>query len=134
MLSVLKGSTQSSPVDRLKTQISAIQKQLIVRINVDNVTPELKNKVRAEVSHTLESNGFTIDENALSLLYIGYSQTIEEKDNLFYCNNDFSYEIRSEGMVLSTFTNFSRGVGINALTASSKALQKSCDALDKEFL
>lgn len=133
-LSVLKGTVQSSPVAQLKSQISVVQKDLVVRMNVDNVTPELRNKVKAEVSHTLESHGFTIDDNAPSLLAIGYSQTMEEKDQLFYCHNDFSYEVRSEGKVLSTFTNFSRGVGINALTASAKALQKSCEALDKEFL
>jgi hypothetical protein len=133
-LSVLSGYSQSSPVVSLKDSINQIQKDLIVKFDLTNVSNDLKDKVEAQVGDTLQAKGFTISDSAAATAILGYGETLEEKDNLFYCNNDFTYEIKSEGKILSTFTNSSRGIGINITTASAKALQKSCEALEKEFL
>lgn len=133
-LSVLNGYTVTSPLTEIINSLTKIKSNLVISLDLTKVSEEKKDVISSGLKKYLESQGFTITEGAKATLFVTYEEIISTKDDFYYCNNDFTATLESNGITIDSFTSAVRGIGINEKAASTKAVVKTLKSMENEFL
>lgn len=130
-LSVIKEYTVKSPLIDIEKSLAAAKKNLAITINYDGSVDSL---LKVSLQSSLEEKGFTVKNSSKIILNVKSDFEISEYDGLSYCNMNFQVELKTDNMIIWTYSDVEKGVGINIISSKEKAVKKLVNSFNDNFL